>query len=548
MIFIFGFSQSFAQNNRREVEDSTKIKAALEVIDLNFTQDEIKQMARGVRSNKSSYNAIREFGAENSLSPSIIFNPLPYGFIVPENTPVHDWKTVEGSKDQIFNADLAFMSIPQLAYFIKSKTISCVDLTKFYLERLKSFEDTLKCVVTLTEELALQTAAKLDAELADGKYRGPLHGIPYGVKDLMAVKGYPTTWGAMPYKDQIIDKNAAVVEKLEEAGAVLLAKLTTGAIAMGDVWFGGTTRNPWNLEKGSSGSSAGPASATSAGLVAFAIGTETLGSIISPSNRCGVTGLRPTYGTVSKYGTMALSWTMDKIGPICRNAIDCAIVMDYIRGADSRDPSSIDAGFYYSPVSNLSGLRIGYLEEYFSKDNSDNKNDAKSLDLLRKLGADLQAVSLPDNIPVNALRIILSAEAAAAFDELTLSDRDSLLVSQGGWAWPNSFRTSRLIPAVEYIQANRIRTHLIQLMDDLFKDYDIIVSPTYAGSQLTMTNLTGHPAILIPNGFDKKSNPTSFSLLGPLFSEGRLCAVAELIQSYLPDHSKRPPLFNKESL
>lgn len=548
LLLLIGFVQAKPQSSESNRADTSAIRAALEVIGLEFTNDEIGQMARGVNTNRESYSQIRDFGLPNSVSPSIVFNPLPPGFLVPPANPSNHFPLPETVELPESKHDIAFMSIPELAWLIKNRKISSLELTRIYLHRLRIFNDTLLCVVNLTEELALKKAAEMDAELAAGQYRGPLHGIPYGVKDLMAVKGYPTTWGAMPFKDQVIEENAAVVDRLDEAGAVLVAKLSSGALAMGDVWFGGTTRNPWNPENGSSGSSAGPASATSAGLVAFAIGTETLGSIISPSTRCGVTGLRPTYGIVSKYGTMALSWSMDKIGPICRNAVDCAIVLDYIRGSDERDASSIDAGFTYSEISDLSGLRIGYLEDYFSRDYSYHDNDSIALDIFRSLGAELIPVSFPDSFPSGALRIILSAEAAAAFDELTLSNRDSLLVSQSGWSWPNSFRTSRLIPAVEYIQANRIRSLLIRDMNQVMNEYDLILAPAFGGTQLTLTNLTGHPSLLIPNGFDEKSNPTSISLLGPLFSEGMLCAIGELYQSKALHHNKRPPLTNREKL
>ncbi len=537
----------FAQTRERNLLDTTKIRAALEVIGLDFTGDEISQMARGVSQSKSSYSAIREFAVDNSVSPSLIFNPLPGEFTVPDPNPVNDWHLPKFIELPGNKTDIAFLSIPELAYLIKNRKISSLELTTIYLDRLKAFSDSLYCVVNLTEELALLTARKMDQELAEGKYRGPLHGIPYGVKDLIAVKAYPTTWGAMPFKDQMINENSAVIQKLEEAGAVLIAKLSNGALAMGDVWFGGTTRNPWNTEDGSSGSSAGPAAATSAGLVAFSIGTETLGSIVSPSTRCGVTGLRPTYGRVSKYGTMALSWSMDKIGPICRNAIDCAIVLDYIRGSDKRDPSTLDGGFTYPESINFKKLRIGYLDELFNKKYFFHDNDSVALNLIRKLGAELIPVTLPDNFPINALRIILSAEAAAAFDQLTLSNLDTLLVNQGSWAWPNTFRTSRLIPAVEYIQANRIRSLLIEKMQIIMQDYDLIIAPTSGGNQLTLTNLTGHPSLLLPTGFDKEANPTSITLIGPLFSEGILCAFGELYQKNASHHQQRPPKFNKDN-
>ncbi len=395
-------------------------------------------------------------------------------------------------------------------------------------------------MITLTEERALARAKQADEEIAKGKYRGLLHGIPYGAKDLLAVKGYKTTWGAMPYKDQTIDEDATVIRKLDDAGAVLVAKLTMGALAWGDVWYGGMTRNPWNLEQGSSGSSAGSASATAAGLVAFAIGTETWGSIVSPSTRCGTTGLRPTYGRVSRTGAMALSWSMDKIGPICRTVEDCAIVFDAIRGADGIDQTLIDAPFNYSPRIDIKKLKIGYLKKLFDEKYENSAADAAVLAKLRELGCELVPVELPD-YPVDAISFILSAEAASAFDELTRSGRDDLMVRQTRDAWPNVFRASRLIPAVEYIQANRLRYLIIQDMQKL--GVDVWLSPSFGGSNLLLTNLTGHPCVVLPNGFDEKGSPTSVTFMGKLFGEAELLAVAKAYQDATDYHLKHPPLF-----
>ena len=314
---------------------------------------------------------------------------------------------------------------------------------------------------------------------------------------------------------------------------------------MGDVWFGGTTRNPWNLKRGSSGSSAGPASATAAGLVAFAIGTETLGSIVSPSTRCGVTGLRTTYGRVGRTGTMALSWSMDKIGPICRNAVDCAIVLSAIHGLDSQDPATTSTGFSYQQIKSLKGLKIGYLKNYFDQNSSSKKTDSLALVYFRELGANLIPVTLPEQFPVQAMRIILSAEAAAAFDGLTLSNRDSLLNAQEAFDWPNTFRTARLIPAVEYIQANRIREQLIIETNKIMQDFDLIITPTFAGNQLTLTNLTGHPCLVIPNGFDKDGNPLSISLIGNLYREDILCEAGSLYQDKTGYFKIKPILFSR---
>jgi Asp-tRNA(Asn)/Glu-tRNA(Gln) amidotransferase A subunit family amidase len=414
-----------------------------------------------------------------------------------------------------------------------------MQLTKMYLDRLKMHGPTLECVITLTEELALEQAARADEELASGRYRGMLHGIPYGAKDLLAVKGYRTTWGAEPYREQTIDETATVIKKLEEAGAVLLAKLTLGALAWGDVWYGGVTKNPWNLEQGSSGSSAGSASATSAGLVAFSIGTETWGSIVSPCTRCGVTGLRPTFGRVSRAGAMALSWSMDKIGPICRSVEDCAIVFDVIRGTDGLDPTVVDAPFRYDFDQDTGRLKIGFLPEDFERDNSFHESDSIALDVLRGMGIDLIPIEIPD-YPVYPLGIILSAEAAAAFDELTRSGRDDLLVRQIRNAWPNVFRTARFIPAVEYIQANRIRSMIMREMENL--DVDIYVSPSF-GENLLLTNLTGHPCVVLPNGFDSEGGPVSITFIGQPFEEGKLLAFARAYQEKTGFHRKYPQQF-----
>ncbi|MBL7113754.1 MAG: amidase, partial [Bacteroidales bacterium] len=418
------------------------------------------------------------------------------------------------------------------------------ELTQFYIGRLKKFGDTLECVITPTDDLALKQAQKADEELSRGIYRGPLHGIPYGAKDLLSLPGYKTTWGAMPYKDQVLDETATVIRRLEEAGAVLVAKLSLGALAMDNVWFDGITRNPWDLEQGSSGSSAGSAAATSAGLVGFSIGTETWGSIVSPSNRCGVTGLRPTFGAVSRYGAMALSWTMDKIGPICRSAEGCAMVFDAIHGKDEKDPYSLEASFNYNPGLDLQNLKVGYLEDLFKSKYGNRENDSITLEAIQSLGVTLLPVHLPDDIPIPALGIILWAEASAAFDELTRSNRDDMLVLQTKEAWPNFFRQGRFVPAVEYIQASRIRTELIREVHELFSQYDVILSPSFGGDQMLMTNLTGHPCVVIPNGFNDKGLPTSFCILGNLFDEATILAMAKAYQEATDWDEQYPPLFD----
>jgi len=517
-------------------------------MDIKFDTAELSMMKPGLANFIEAYQHIRAFNLPNDVPPAMQFNPLPEGFIVPPENQQLSWSIPENIVLPGRRADLAFMSIPELAGLLRSGEITSVELTRFYLERLKEYDSILHCVVNLTESYALDFAAQMDAELAAGDDRGILHGIPYGAKDLFAFPGYPTTWGAEAYRNQVIDKKAGIIEKLEAAGAVLIAKTTLGALAMGDVWFSDTTRNPWNLAEGSSGSSAGSASATAAGLLPFAIGTETWGSIVSPSTRCGTSGLRPTYGRISRTGAMALSWSMDKVGPICRSAEDCAIVFDALRGDDpsGKDQTLIPAGFDYPDLKDLSAMKIGYLENAFRKDYDGNHFDRQTLKELRKLGADLIPVTLEnDTIPYYALTIILEAEAAAAFDNLTRSNRDTLLVRQGSNAWPNIFRTARFIPAVEYIQANRIRYELIRDFNARMQDFDVVVTPSFAGeSQLLATNLTGHPCVVVPNGFNDKGSPHSISFLGNLFEEGKILAVAKVYQEATSFNKQRPELFN----
>jgi Asp-tRNA(Asn)/Glu-tRNA(Gln) amidotransferase A subunit family amidase len=435
--------------------------------------------------------------------------------------------------------ELAFYSIGELAELIRTKQITSTELTKFFLNRLAKYDPELHCVITLTEERALYQAKLMDEEIAQGKYRGMLHGIPFGAKDLLAAKNYKTTWGAKPYKDQIIDEDATVIKNLEKAGAVLCAKLTLGALAWGDVWFGGMTRNPWDTLKGSSGSSAGSASSVSAGLLPFAIGTETWGSIVSPSTVCGTTGLRPTYGRVSRTGAMALSWSMDKIGPICRSAEDLAIVFYAMYGPDGIDQTLYDVPFNYEPVIDFKKLKIGYLKSDFDKLYDFHTRDSITLSKLKELGAELIPLELP-SLPVNDLSIILSAEAGAAFDELTRSNRDDLLVRQIKDAWPNVFRSSRFIPAVEYINANRIRFLLIQQMQELMEEIDIYIAPSWEGENLLLTNLTGHPCVVLPNGFSEDGTPTSITFIGRLYDEGRLIAFAKKYQEATDFDKKHP--------
>ena len=518
------------------------ISAAEKIAGLDFDRAERKQMLGGLERNLSSYQELRKLELPNSLPPALLFLPL-----VPQEAASFVRQRIELPEDpgltvpQDLN-ELAFYSVSALARLIQGRRITSMQLTQLYLDRLKKYGKELECIVTLTEDLAITQARRADAEIAAGRYRGPLHGIPWGAKDLLATKGIKTTWGAMPFKDQVPDEDATVVTRLEEAGAVLVAKLTLGALAMGDVWFGGKTRNPWNLEQGSSGSSAGSAAATAAGLVGFAIGTETLGSIVSPSTRCGVTGLRPTPGRVSRHGAMALSWSMDKIGPLCRSAEDCALVFNVIYGPDGKDRTLLDFSFPWEPSLDIRSLRIGYLKEAFESKYRNKENDQAVLAAFEKLGVELIPIQLPD-LPVRAMGFILSAEAAAAFDELTRSNRDDLLVRQGRGAWPDSFRRSRMVPAVEYIQANRLRTLLMERMEELMQDIDVYLVPTAARtSNLTLTNLTGHPTLVLPQGFDPKGSPTSIQFVGKLMGEAAVLRVAQAFQEATDFHLRHPDL------
>jgi len=518
-----------------------QIDSAEKIIGLNFTDAEKDSMLDNLNEQLTNYENIRKIDLPNSIPPAIMFNPIPIGFqINHEQNPIK-FSNYSHVKLPVNKDDLAFYSIGELAHLIKTRKITSTELTKFFIERLKKYGPVLHSVITLTEERALAEAKKADEEIAKGIYKGMLHGIPYGVKDLLSTKKYKTTWGSVPFKEQLIDEDATVIKKLHEAGAVLCAKLTMGELAWGDVWFGGMTRNPWDTTKGSSGSSAGSASSVSAGLLPFAIGTETWGSIVSPSTVCGVSGLRPTYGRVSRNGAMALSWSMDKIGVIGRNAEDLAIVFNEIRGLDENDLSLIDAAFNYNPKVNFKKLKIGYLKNDFAKKYPFHDNDSIALNKLKELGAELIPIELP-NIATEDLSFILSAEAGAAFDELTRSNKDDLLVRQIKNAWPNVFRSSRFIPAVEYINANRIRFLLIQEMKKLFDKIDLYVSPSWVGNNLLLTNLTGHPCVVVPNGFSKNGTPTSFTFIGNLFDEAKIVAVAKAFQDATDHHKKHPKL------
>ncbi len=512
---------------------------------LSFTEDERDLMLEGLDDLRQDYVEIRAVPLDNSVTPALHFDPRLPGFKY-ESGP----RRFQPSRPSAISVpndieELAFLPVTQLAQLIRTRKISSVTLTKMYIERLKRHDSTLHCVITLTEDRAMAQARRADRELADGRYRGPLHGIPWGAKDLLAVSGYPTTWGATPYKEQRFDDDATVVRRLDDAGAVLIAKLTMGALANGDVWFGGKTRNPWNSEEGSRGSSAGSSAAVAAGLVGFAIGTETRGSILSPCTRCGATGLRPTFGLVSRHGAMALSWSMDKIGPICRAVEDCALVFDAICGPDGRDETVIDMPFSWDVGRDPRDLRIGYLRSAFEAEPSESQQEwhdfsLATLESVRSMGIELIPLELPE-VPIGALGFILRVEAAAAFDEMTRTNLDDTLVRQDPSAWPNRLRTARTVPAVEYIQANRVRRIAMREMARTLDGIDVYLSPT-RGDNLRITNLTGHPAVVVPNGFRTNGTPTSITFCGNLFRDSEALLLARAYQEATEFHLLHPPM------
>ncbi len=520
------------------------IPAAERVAGLQFKPAERDSLFADVKNTMKEFNKMRQYPLDNSVPLSTWQTPvLPGMKFNTKQNPV-TWNIPANTLLPQNKNELAFYSILQLASLIKSKKISSVELTRFFIERLKKFGDTLHCVISITEDIALQQAAQADKEIAMGKYRGPLHGIPYGLKDLFAVKGTKTTWGAAPYQNQTIDEDAFVYTKLKKAGAVMIAKFTLGALAMGDYWFGGRTRNPWNLKRGSSGSSAGSTAATVAGLVPFAIGTETWGSIISPSTNCGATGLRPTFGSISRSGAMALSYSLDKAGPICRSAEDAAVVFNYIHGTDGKDQAAVNMPFNYTGKVDVSKLKIAYAKQYFDAGDTLG-NELKVLDVYRKLGAKLIPVDFPDSgvYRFDIMSIIISAECAAQFDDFTRSELDDMMTRQGKNDWPNQFRSARFIPAVEYINAYRHRYLLMQQVNEVLNRYDVFICPTYGGNQVAITNLTGHPALCFPTGFNKNKLPTNITLIGNLYSEAALLAFAKAFQDATGFEEEHPEMF-----
>ncbi|PRY85145.1 amidase [Mongoliibacter ruber] len=546
LLLLAGFALGFVVANSGDKIKRSDVRAALNLFHLDFEKAEIDTMLSYLERNRKGYDEMRAFSLGNDVEPALVFDPFPNDVQFPLQNEPSNWAIPEDVILPEDDEEIAFMSIPELASLLKSGKLSSKRLTTIYLDRIKQYDSKLQSFITVTEELALKQAEKADVEFRDGNYKGILHGIPYGIKDLAAVPEYPTTWGAAPYQNQVIDEKASVVIKLEEAGAVLLGKVVSGSLARGDVWFGGKTKNPWDLNQGATGSSAGAGAATAAGLVAFSIGTETLGSIVSPSTRTGITGLRPTYGAVSKAGFMVLSWSMDKVGPICRSAEDCAIVYDYIRGEDPKDRSSKPTSTELNQFIDIHGLKIGYVEDQFNADTArNNVNNKLTLEELRSMGLNLEAVQLPKDYPFDVFDIILRAESGAFFDELITKEGHREMVEQHKGSRANSLRQSRLIPAVEYLQANRHRRRLIEEVHQIFKDYDVIISPTFGGEQMLITNLTGHPALSVPNGIDNEGHPTSITFLGNYFEEAKMLQLAKAYQQTFAHPKGRPSAYKQ---
>jgi Asp-tRNA(Asn)/Glu-tRNA(Gln) amidotransferase A subunit family amidase len=503
---------------------------------VELTEEEREQVAQSLQRSQGRRAELRDLKLTSDVAPAFLFQPL--GATAQTSVDHERAPRVIGMAGIQKPADsqaLAFMSVSQLSELLRRRQVTSLELTQLYLERLKKYDPLLKCVVTLTEDLAVKQAKKADQEIAAGQYRGPLHGIPWGAKDLIAYPGYPTTWGAPQFREQQFDTMATVAQRLEEAGAVLVAKLSLGALAMGDQWFGGMTRNPWDVRQGSSGSSAGSASATAAGLVGFALGSETLGSIVSPSRRCGTSALRPTFGRVSRAGCMPLSWTMDKIGPIARSMQDCALIFAAIQGADGIDRTVVDRDFEWPVGVDVSTLRVGYTVRRRRGDEAEPTLPPVAA-LLKEMGATVEVIELPNDLPVRAMTSVLDVESASMFEELTNAHE-----TEGLNVWPGIFRAARFMSAVEYVQAMRARSLLMEKMEQLFENIDVYISDT----DLPITNLTGHPSIVIPTGFrdrDGRQVSTTAVLTGRLYEESSLLALGHQLQQKMDAHLQRPPL------
>lgn len=534
---------------------ATTVAEAEKLVALEFTPEQRHLLARSLPGQVRTFEARRRYGLTNSTAPAYAFDPRAPGVAYRPQT-----NRVRSSRSRTPNlpdsdVDIAFASVIELSHWIRTRQLSSLRLTEIYLRRLKTIGPKLQCVVHLTEDLALQQAKKADQEIAGGHYRGLLHGIPWGAKDLLATAGIPTTWGAEPYRDQVFAANAHCVDLLAEAGAVLVAKLSTGALARGDVWFGGMTRNPWNTDEGSSGSSAGPSAATAAGLVGFAIGTQTGGSIVGPSIRCGVTGLVPSFSRVSRSGAMVLAWSLDRLGPICRYVEDTGVVLATINGRDGSDPSSLSTPLEFDATAGIEGMKLGFVPELFEGAEV-NDVERASLQAARSLGVKMVELKLSISQPVDELaRTIMYSEGAAAFDELLLTGRDREFAQQGRGSWPIALRSWRFIPAVEYIQAQRIRRDLLAPTHALFEPVDAIISPS-RDPMLRLTNMTGHPCLTLRTGFFESPSrgegrgapsgpthtvPDGITLWGRLFEEGRLLNLGLALERKVDVAWRRPP-------
>lgn len=517
---------------------SMEVGIAAEVLGAHFGEQELELMLPDVLERLAEFERLRAVPLANEVAPALLFVPQRAAFEdarrVTRTLPKYHAQPGQRPADL---EELAFAPIGVLSELVHERSVSCLELAELFLARLERLDAQLHCVVTLTRERALERARLLDDELAQGKYRGPLHGLPWVAKDLLAVEGYPTTWGSEPFRAQAFEYDAAVIEKLDAAGAVLIAKVSLGELAWGDVWFGGKTRNPWKLDEGSSGSSAGTASAVAAGCAVFGIGSETYGSIVSPSSVCGNSSLRPTFGRVSRFGAMTLCWSLDKLGPICRSADDAGVVFAAIVGADPRDPATVPVPFE-SAAGPVRGWKVGVPQGVFEG------NDARCkgvLDELRALGVELVELELP-RYPVDEMMIVLTAEAGAAFDEFSRGTDDERMERQERFAWPNTFRHAQLIPAVDYIRANRLRTLLIRDLEAALSGVRAIVHPSFAGNLLGMTNLSGHPTFVAPCGFDEQGRPFSVSFTGKLFGDAEVLALAQAWQAVTEHEDRHPKL------
>jgi Asp-tRNA(Asn)/Glu-tRNA(Gln) amidotransferase A subunit family amidase len=503
----------------------------------------------------------RKVALDPSVAPATQWNPALPGVKTGPARDRFERSRAEPAPPPANDADIAYAPVAQLSRWIESRKLTSERLTNIYLGRIEQFDPKLRCVITLTRDLALAQARAADREIAAGRYRGPLHGIPWGTKDLLDTAGIPTTYGAEPYRGRVPAQDATVVKRLHDAGAVLVAKLSLGALALNDVWFGGQTMNPWLLEEGASGSSAGPGAATAAGLVGFSIGSETEGSIVSPSMRCGVTGLRPTFGRVPRGGAMTLCWSLDKLGPMTRSVEDAMLVLQAISGPDPGDLASVPARLDFSAGASVHGLRVGYLPEWMK---TATDVDRAALDAVKKLGMTPVEVSLPD-WPYGSLNLILFAEAAAAFEELTLSGGLSQLKMQVPDAWPNQFRQARFLSAVDLVQADRLRRRVAQEMARILADVDLLLVPSLRDEMLTIGNFTGHPSLTLRAGFVQVSEarsdwapdpahplpkfspprrvPHGVTLVGRLFDEGTLASVGIALERAFNVAAERPPAF-----